>query len=379
MLGKTGTLSDTIALSGMLEHRHDGQRYWLSMLMNGVTSASAARAAHDDIVEALAADLRAQGDRPDAPELTTVKSDANGQTLTLSWNEVDGADGYLVWRSVDGRRWPRSEARWVHASSHRTKPIADEKALYVRVSAWSGAGPSDPSDVYAAGLDAAPSDVLIVDGNDRWQLEPAPENTLEAGHDFVAAYADVLSGLGFDACSNEAVVDGRCPLADYPVVIWALGEESTDDAALDPAERAALDSYTAAGGNLLISGAELAWHLGNNGSSEEIAFLADVLHAAFAGDDGDSFSVRPSDALLGDGELLSFLTPDRMVINYPDVLTPVGGSEPFASYVGGTSGVAGLRYDGSYRLVYLGFPFESIDAIDDRSVVMESILSFFAQ
>ena len=378
--GKSGTLNDTIALSGYLEHRHDGQRYLVSLLMNDVTSAAAARAAHDAVVEALAADLRGLGPRPQAPVLSSVKNDGNGSSITLAWSEVAGADGYLVWRSADGRRWPRSEARWVHANEHRTLTLGGDAGdtLYVRVSAWSAAGPSDPSDVYAARAASVPSTVLLVDGNDRWQAQPAPENSLGGGHDFLRAYAETLGDVAFDSCSNEAVVDGACSLSSYDVVLWALGEESTEQAALDADERAALTAYTEAGGNLLISGAELAWHLGANGDAGEVAFLEDVLRAGYAGDDAATFVARPDSPLLEDGALLGFLTPDAMVVGYADLLDPLGGATSWIHYVGGAGGVGAVRYDGSYRVTYLGFPFESIDGLDDRQIVMDETLAFFA-
>src|SRR5690606_24765904 len=56
--GKTGTLNGVIALSGVLEHRYDGQRYLVSLLMNAVGSQTAARSAHSAVVAALARDHR---------------------------------------------------------------------------------------------------------------------------------------------------------------------------------------------------------------------------------------------------------------------------------------------------------------------------------
>ena len=49
---------------------------------------------------------------------------------------------------------------------------------------------------------------------------------------------------------------------------------------------------------------------------------------------------------------------------------------PILGYVGGTSGTAGVQYDGAYRLVLLGFPFESIDSGEDRARVMRAVLDF---
>ena len=70
--GKTGTLYDTIATSGVLEHAHDGHRYVFGILFNDVTSQSTARSYCDQIVEAVASDRRQRGTRPSPPVLNTV-------------------------------------------------------------------------------------------------------------------------------------------------------------------------------------------------------------------------------------------------------------------------------------------------------------------
>jgi D-alanyl-D-alanine carboxypeptidase/D-alanyl-D-alanine-endopeptidase (penicillin-binding protein 4) len=371
--GKTGTLNGVIALSGLLDHRYDGQRYRLAMLMNGVTSNAAARAAHDSIVETVADDHRQLGPRLPAPTLTSLRSDANGQSLTVTFSEVEGANGYLVWRSRDGRLWPRDEARLVEGPSHRTLPFGDDDRLFVRVSAVGEAGESDPSDVYVAQIDSAPSSLVFVDGNDRWQAEPSPENPTAQGHDFLVPYADVLTDEaifagGIDSCDNDAVVLGDCPLGENALVVWALGEESVDQAALDPDEQMILEGHLSGGGALLISGAELAYHLGSEGDAADQAFLEEVLHVSFAGDDAGTFHV-------GTFEMpVAFLTPDRMVVSYPDQLSPTAGGEAFLPYLGGQGGTAGVRSTGDDHVVVLGFPFESVSALDDRAALMSAIL-----
>jgi D-alanyl-D-alanine carboxypeptidase len=375
--GKTGTLNAVIALSGVLDHRHDGQRYHLAMLMNGVTNNSAARSAHDQIVGTIAADHRNLGSRPESPELTQVVNDGNGQSVTVSFDEVQGASGYLVWRSPDGRAWPRSEARLVEGLSHRTLGFEGFGRLFVRVSAIGQAGESDPSNVYGARV-GDPSGLVLVDGNDRWRVQPAPENPTAQGHDFLVPYADVLDeamlgATGFDSCNHRAVVDGDCGLDGYTTVIWALGEESTEDVTLDASEQAAISGYLAAGGSLLISGAELGWNLGNQGSAADAMFFSDVLHAAYAGDDAGTFHVDNVGQLDHDGPV-AFLTPDRMLVSYPDQLATTADSEVFLSYFGGAGGVAAVRSTASEHVIVAGFPLESIAARDDRAAIVAAML-----
>jgi D-alanyl-D-alanine carboxypeptidase len=372
--GKTGTLSDTIALSGILEHAHDGQRYWLSMLMNGVTSSSAARSAHDQIVQVMASDLRGESDVPPAPVLQSVVSDGNGQSITATWTDVADVDGYLVWRSVDGAVWRREDARFVTPNVHRTLPFDAAERLYVRISAVRGIFESAPSDVYAARVGDGLPALLLVDGNDRWEAQPSPENHLGIGHDFMARYAEVLD-VPFDTCANEAVVDGACPAQGRAALVWALGEESVDDLALSAEEQALIETHTAGGGAIVISGAELGYQLAED--PVDLAFLEDVLHTGYVGDDAGTYGVTPVDGgPVAVDQVLSFLTPDRMLIRYPDQLQPLAGAVPLFDYVGGAGGVAGVQYDGDHRAVTVGFPLESIDNREDRRAVVEPLLAF---
>ena len=65
----------------------------------------------------------------------------------------------------------------------------------------------------------------------------------------------------------------------------------------------------------------------------------------------------------------------------PDVLTPFGpGTSAALFYIGVTSGAAAIQYNGSAgggRVVYLGFPFETIGNATRRTEYMASILSYF--
>ncbi len=86
--------------------------------------------------------------------------------------------------------------------------------------------------------------------------------------------------------------------------------------------------------------------------------------------------VKGSGGILQNVGRLGFYTPDRMVVSYPDQIAPTGGSKAILSYDGGLGGTAGIQYEGAYRLVYFGFPFESIDAREERRAVMSRVLGF---
>src|SRR5690606_24003716 len=70
--------------------------------------------------------------------------------------------------------------------------------------------------------------ILIVDGNERWRYMRT-ENPSAGPHRFGAVTADAITGRRFDTASANGVESGLVPLGGYKAVIYALGEESTND------------------------------------------------------------------------------------------------------------------------------------------------------
>ncbi|HBA13506.1 MAG TPA: hypothetical protein DCW98_05960, partial [Bacteroidales bacterium] len=63
-------------------------------------------------------------------------------------------------------------------------------------------------------------------------------------------------------------------------------------------------------------------------------------------------------------------------VTRPDVISPTKNAEKLFTYEG-TGLCAGVGYKNrKYRCVTLGFPFESIGSLKERSNVMESILKY---
>jgi D-alanyl-D-alanine carboxypeptidase len=369
--GKTGSLTGVIALSGVLDNRHDGQRYLASMLMNDVGNTTAARAAHDSIVRAVARDHHQKGARPAAPLLASVKNDANGETALVGWSEVEGASGYLLWRSADGKVWDRAEARLTTKTSFRTKRVGGAQ-LFVKVTAVGEAGESDFSDTYGAGLGTSASKVVLVDGNDRWQAQPAPDNVAAQAHDFLAVVGAALD-QPFDSCANEAVIAGDCALDGYQAAVWSLGNESTEDETFDASEQELVRAFVAAGKGLLVNGAEVAWDLGAEGSADDQAFLSEVLHATYVGDDSGTSMVRGLGPAAEAG-IFSFFDPGREGVEFPDSIAPAAGGETVVEYVGGAADTAGVRA-GDGHVVLLAFPLETVDELAQRKALLDLVLA----
>ena len=369
---KTGTLRDTIALSGILHNAHDGHRYLISILQNSVGSQSGARATADAVVKVVAKDWRSGADRPAKPEI--LSATARNGVMEVSWTAVAGAASYGVWLSNDGKIWDRAQAYSVTSPSMRFN-IDSGYPTYVRVIAVNSKGWSEPSDVYA-GQTGPTKRVLLVDGDTRW--DDLWENTLGRGHDSVARVAFGIEGRSFDSASAAAVVNGAVQLDDYDAVVWLLGEESTVNKTFDASERTLVQEYLGSGGSLLVSGSEVAWDLDNKGTSETQTFYNQWLHADYAGDDAGTWGSGPSTGGIFEGlPEINFYSPTGAVIDYPDQITPSNGAEAALDYLAGSGGTAAVTYDGDYAVVTFGFPIEAIDGADRRQDVLERVFDFF--
>ena len=374
VFGKTGTLSDTIATSGILYSRHDGHRYVFGIVFNEVTNQTTARSYCDEIIYAFASDRRGLGARPAPPALRSVINRGDG-TLVARWDAVAGADTYGVWVSDDGA-WRRADALTTDDTELVIGGYALDAPVFVRVTAINAQGSSEPSDTYGATPSLAPSRVLVVDGNDRW--DALAENTKDEGHDSVMTVGRAIVGRPFDSVDNDAWLAGDVDLADYDAVIWTLGEESTDDATFDADERDGVDSYLAGGGSLLVSGAEIGWDLDYLGDAAMQSFYADALKASYVSDDAGTYTAVPRDGGLFDGVgELGFYTPGAMDVLYPDVIAPVGGAVTEIDYWGGAAGAAAVSYAGAHHVVHFGFPLESVDSLAQREALIDRSLDFF--
>jgi D-alanyl-D-alanine carboxypeptidase len=358
--GKTGTLTGVITLSGVLYHRHDGQQYLVSLLANDVANPTSARAALDAAVGALGGNRRGSTGLPARPELLGVHDDANAATVQARWSPVDGAQGYLVWRSADGKTWRRDEARYTSATTFRTLAIDGE--LHVRVSAVGAHGEGPPSSVLSARASDDGARVLVVDANARYAKSPVPENPLAWGHDGIVAHTSVLSG-SYESCATSELTSGNVDLGSYDRVVWVLGRESTADETFSVDEQERVRAFVEAGGRLFVSGSELGYDLVGEGSPDDVAFAREVLGIGYVADDAATTLLSRGPAL-GTGDALArFSKLGQHEVDFPDVLSPENGGTSCLRYARGLGGSACVYTTSSVgaRVVAMGVPLEALD------------------
>ncbi|MEJ7730750.1 MAG: N-acetylmuramoyl-L-alanine amidase [Polyangiaceae bacterium] len=337
---------------------------------------------------------------PEPPVAVRVENDGAG-ALRVSWRPApDGAaaDAFRVYAGE--RAYTLDDGHEVGEASLLLDGLGAGDTRWVRVTALNAGGESMPSELVggrvAAG-GAAP--VLVIGGFDRldaammpvedfavFDMAPAQRMLLSRMNDGSHAWrhgaAIAAAGYSFDGASDEAVDAGDVALAPYAAVDWFLGEASSGNEPFSAAQRAAVTAYLDGGGRALVSGSEVGWALDAQGTAAEQSFYRDVLHAAYAADDAETYQL---DAVAGGPyqELTDLRFDDDSYgaydADYPDVLAAAPGSEPLLEYLGGAGGIAALGFgagSASARTVVLGFPFELLAGEPARAAVMAGTLTW---
>jgi len=380
---KTGSLSISIALSGYIDNVYDNQRYLFSFIGNSVAiDQVSTRDAIDDAVLLF-------GGRgvPVSPQLFQVASQSNGTSLKVTWSDEKFIrTGYRLYSSSNGVSFGPAINLGPTVQSYVDPGLPPGTKRYYKVSVVGSGGESKPSRIYGAQVGGS-ARVLIVDGNDRWQFQTT-ENPNCTNHSFCAVTGQSISGPVFETANHNAVIDGSVQLANYPAVIWLLGEESTADETFSAIEQTLVASYLNAGGNLFVSGAEIGWDLDRDSgpTAADRAFYHNQLRGALNGnanDDANTYSFTPAAGGIFAGNASGSFdngSQGRYNVDFPDVLTPTNGSVRALSYSGGLGGAAALQYDGALgggKVVNFGFPFETITSSTLRDACMSDVLRFF--
>ena len=325
---------------------------------------------------------------PAAPILKYIKKDS-ANYFTIAWIPPTDADlkGYRLYFSIDGINYNLRDNETVLTNLLNSKTYFYNQTtpLYLKLFAVDSAAiknVSTQSDIYGLRMLNDNKKILIVDGFDRYGGSGSWANPY---HDFVVSHAKAFN-LSFETCANEQIINGTINLNDYELVIWILGDESTADETFSSVERTKAALYLESGGKLFISGSEIAYDLGSSSAtSQETQFLKDHLRAKYVSDDSNIYGVYGTDSTQFAGLGFGYGVQSNgspYAEDWPDVIDTTGRSVPILKY--NSVSTAGIEYTGSFndspnigQLIYLAFPFETINLADARTQVMTAALKYF--
>lgn len=253
--------------------------------------------------------------------------------------------------------------------------------------------------------------------NSNYEFDFIPANT----HDFTLIHGQAIAdcGYSFVSSSRSAVECQLCDLKRYKLldiifgeqktVLWGRDKSKYDFAVYTPELCSTLESYTAAGGNIFVSGAYVVsdpW-LALNASKSSRSFCKKVLGVSWRADKATQngkvkgvyspiFSLKDvlvevpqnekkSTSATSDkfSEVVPFEFEFAQTINEkiypaesPDALTPEGNAFPVLKYSQNNTNAAIVFDSRNYRTFVCGFPFETILEEESRNILMNRVLDF---
>ncbi len=213
-------------------------------------------------------------------------------------------------------------------------------------------------------------DVLLIDG--------------DGGAAYETYYQDAITaqGLTYGRWDRDAIGSlGATELAAFPTVVWLGGDNS---AAMTGEDLAPLQTYLQQGGDVIMSGQNLARDFCSPGGAQyspaNCALFNSIMGVDFINDNTNDASVA---GLTGDpvaaGMSLNLSGGSSANANTsPDEITPTGGGIASIQYSPGK--IAAVR--SSYNLgrsYFMGFGFENISSSSNRSTLLANILTWLQQ
>ena len=322
---------------------------------------------------------------PSQPKSFGIKTESENE-IRVMIKQVANVESYQVSLSKNGIDFnpPFSSS----TNNFVISNLPADSIVYVKIAAVNAYGTSPESEVLAGVPTNITPEVIIVNGFDRGSTG----NT----YNFIRQHGSAFlnNGVAFESATNDGVIDSSFNLNDYNLADYILGEESTADETYSSNEQEIIKSYLRKGGNLFVSGSEIAWDLDYKGSASDKDFIWNYLKMKYIEDapgnsPGAHYQVSSQSNSIFDG-INSFYfdngTHGTINVKYPDVIKGISGGEGCLLYTGFDSsyGSAGIYFSGLFnggivegKVVSLGFPFETVYPESISNELMKKLMFFF--
>ncbi|MCG8580118.1 MAG: xanthan lyase [Bacteroidales bacterium] len=218
----------------------------------------------------------------------------------------------------------------------------------------------------------------IIKGNSRDNVIVHGQSILKAGYSFISVSDEVFESADYDASS-------------YKAVDIILGEEKTTASykgnapkykIYTPAFMDKIKELTANKQCVFMSGAYVGSDIKLNNDTLANDFAADVLRFKWrtnhAVKNGSVYSTDyAAPVLKGQFEFNTVQSQDYYTVEAPDGIEPVGINAVCAYRYNENNVSAGIMYNGEYKTVILGFPFETVMGEKEQDELMMQVLKFF--
>ena len=199
--------------------------------------------------------------------------------------------------------------------------------------------------------------ILLVDDDVGDNYETYFENAIiSAG--YVYEYWDRMQG-----CPSPSY------MASHTAVVWFTGDDYSTT--LTSVDTDALSEYLDNGGRLFITGQDIGYDIHND------PFYTNYLHADYQVDDTNIYTLNGIEGdPIGDNLTIYIATGDGANNqNWPSGIYPILNATSVFKYEDSPY-YGGIKYNGTYRVVYFSFGFEAINDMYDRTTVMQRILDW---
>lgn len=374
------------------------------------------RAAYHGVVRYMTNyDSATAGFLPEPPSNSRALGVTNGIKISWSLPVASGGSGapigFVVYRSSDGYGFGNAVVVNGAVTNLTLTNLTADTDHYFRVAAFNTSGESFPSETAGCRwtTNANTTKVLFVNGFNRFDRTTNLRQTTTAQNyqppgkigtaervmprannsfDYVVQHGKAINayGLPFDSCHKDAVTAGLVALTNYFIVVWECGQDITNN--FTSVTQSKISAFLTNYGNLFLSGAGIAFSLDrvSGPSAADRAFFNNILHADLASDantNSASYEFSPQNGSIFVGNQAGIFddgTKGIYWVKSPEILTPFGTGAKIA-LIYRLGGTAAIQYDGSAgggRIVYFGFPFETITSAALRDAYMSDALNFLS-